>query len=668
MLQLIKLFSMKKLLLLCIGASVSYMGNAQNVVSPTKTVGYHKAEKVASDVQHAGSPTMSSNKKVRQTLAAFPASFGKKEVVGNTTYDLQTNGSNQRRVQQSGNTISCAWTFSNEQNVTSTSAFADRGTGYAHFNGTSWSAAPTARIENVRTGFGGFAGNGGAVERYISHDGAGNSLVMAAKVGGTWTSAPMTTSITNQGIWPHSAASGNWLYVVVSPSDSNIHSNGIRNGYFFSRSNDNGATWIDNMIPLPMVDSVGHYRGGGNSYAIAASGNNVAVLCGDMGADLTLIKSTDNGATWTKTVIWNWPLDNFDFASTKTTDINNDAIVDTLWTNDGSHTMAMNASGDVHVSFPLVRVYKTGANTGYNFFYSTLLAYWNEGMAAVQDSVLVVDNIFSIYRDCDGDQQFGLGQNYVGANATDPDAIYNTIGLLSMPSITVTNSTPEKVLIAYTAVMDGDTTVDDFNHSFWLGSSSLEGQNYRDVFVLGTQDGGANWTYPVNISRTGHFEEIFPSVAENVQGNTLAVLYQGDIEPGTILQNSDLFDPSFQNLMICQTVGIDSIFIVGADSTAPCGQMELPLAVNSISAQEGSIDVYPNPAVDVVTINMNLVNASKTVLFEIADVTGKIVYTHTANNVKNNQSKINVSGLATGAYLLKVTTDAGIFTEKIVKH
>ena len=456
---------MKKLLFLCLGASLSYMGYAQQNVSASRQVGFHKADVAASDVKGNGTPSLSSNKKTRKTLAAFPATFGTKEVVGNTTYDLQTNGSTQRRVQQSGNTISCAWTFSLEQNVTSTSAFADRGTGYAHFNGTSWSPAPTARLESVRVGFGGFAGNGGATERYISHDGASNSLVMATKTGGTWTSAQMTTSLTNQGIWPHSAASGNWLYVVVSPADSNIRSNGIRNGYFFSRSNDNGATWIDNMIPMPLVDSVGHYRGGGNSYAIAANGNNVAVLFGDVGADLTLVKSTDNGATWTKHTVWNWPMDHYDFAGTVPTDYNNDAIVDTIWTNDGSHTMTMDASGKVHLAFPLVRVYKTGANTGYNFFYSTLLAYWNEDMSAVADSVLVVDNIFSIYRDCDGDQQFGLGQNYVGAAATDPDGIYNTIGLISMPSITVT-SAPEKVMIAYTAVMDNDTTVDDFAHPF----------------------------------------------------------------------------------------------------------------------------------------------------------------------------------------------------------
>lgn len=654
---------MKKLLFLCIGASLSYTGYSQNNVNQTRVAG-HSADKLAQDIQYQGSGTTLSTKKTRKTTAAFPATFGKKEVVGNTSYDLQTNGSTQRRVQQSGNTISCGWTYSAEANVSSTSAFADRGTGYAHYNGTSWSPNPTARLEPIRVGFGGFAGNGGATERYISHDGAGNSLYMSTKTGGSWTNAAMTTSITNQAIWPHAAASGNWLYVISSPADSNLHTNGIRSGYFFSRSNDNGATWIDNMIPMPLVDSVGHYRGGGNSYSISANGSHVAVLFGDMATDLTLVSSNDNGATWTKKIIWDWPLNHFDFASAAPTDTNNDAIVDTLFTNDGSQTMTMNAAGDVHVAFPLVRVYKTGANTGYNFFYTSYLAYWN----SVKDTVFQIDNIFSIYRDCDGDQQFGLGANYVGAAATDPDAIYNTIGLITMPSITLTSGAPEKILIAYTAVMDNDTTVDDFNHPFWLGASQLEGQNYRDVFVIGSQDGANTWTYPVNVSRTRHFEEVYPSMAENVGGNTLAVLYQGDIEPGTILQNSDLYDPSFQNLMICQSMLIDSIFIVGADSTAPCGQVELPLAVNNFTAQAGIINVYPNPTTDVLNINMDLVATSKVVVYEIADITGKVVYSSTANNVKSELNKINIAGLATGPYVLKITTDSGIYTEKVIKQ
>lgn len=655
---------MKKVLFLFMGAALSVSAIAQQKVTPTRSTGFAQ-DRVAQD--KAGTAVAGAQaKKVRKALGAFPGTFGQKEVVGNSTYDLQTNGSTPRRVLQNGNTISCGWTMSLEQNVTSTSAFADRGTGYAHYNGTAWTAAPTTRLESVRTGFGGFAGDGaGGNEMYIAHDATGYQQVASVKMGGNWTSAAFTNlSSVSQAIWPHAARSGNWLYIIASTGDSNIKSNGIRSGYFFARSNDNGQTWIDNMIPMPLVDSAGHYRGGGNSYAISASGSNVAIAFGDIGTDLTIVYSNDNGTTWNKKTVWDWPINNYDFASTSITDFNNDAVVDTIWSNDGSHSLTIDAAGTIHVAFPIVRVYKTGANTGYNFFYTTYLGYYNN----VMDSVQTIDNIFNTYRDCDKDGAFGLGQNYVGAAATDPDAIYNTIGTMTAPSITAVAGTPNKVLIAYTALVDNDTTVDDFNHPYWLGASSLEGQNFRDIFVIGTNDNATTWTYPVNVSRTAHFEEMYPSTPERVSGNKLAILVQGDIEPGTILQNSDLYDPAFQNLMICQTVNIDSIFIVGADSTAPCGQSELPLAINNFDGQNGNISVYPNPATDVITLSMTLTEASSVVAYELIDMTGKVVMMDTRKNISTLNRQININNLAAGTYVLKVTTDKGLYTEKVVKH
>ncbi len=650
---------MKKVLLLFMGASLSMVSLAQNKTNASLLVG-HAFDKAPSDVQGTSPSLSTASKKTRQTLEAFPTTFGKKEVVGSTSYDLQTNGSMQRRVQQSGNTVSCGWTMSKEQGVLATSPFADRGTGYAHYNGTSWSAAPTTRLESVRTGFGGFAGEGGAQEYYISHDATGFQYIRATKSGGTWTSGPLSLSTVSQAIWPASSKSGDWLYIIGSANDTTIHSNGIRNGYFFARSNDNGATWLDNNIPMPLIDSTGHYRGGGNSYAIASSGSHVAIAFGDIGTDLTLLTSSDNGATWSKKVIWDWPINNYNFAGTDPTDFDNDAIVDTLWTNDGSHSLTINAAGDVHVAFPLVRVYKDGSSTGYSFFYSTYLAYYN----TVMDSVQLLSNIFNTYYDCDKDNTFGLGRSYTGTKG----AIYNTIGLLNSPSITLTTGTPERILIAYTAVMDGDTTVDDFTRPYWLGASNLEGQNNRDIMVIGSNDGAASWTYPVNISRTRHFEEMYPSTPERVSGNTLAVLYQGDIEPGTILQNDDDYDPAFENMMICQMVNIDSIFILGADSTAPCGQFELPLSTTTVAAMNGDITVYPNPASDLLNVTVNLVNTSRFVVYEITDMTGKVIFSETRNNIKNDINKINVNGFASGTYLLKVSSDQGSYTHKLIKQ
>ena len=121
-------------------------------------------------------------------------------------------------------------------------------------------------------------------------------------------------------------------------------------------------------------------------------------------------------------------------------------------------------------------------------------------------------------------------------------------------------------------------------------------------------------------------------------------------------------------MMICQVVKIDSLLILGADSTAPCGQVELPLSVNQLTLAEGSVDVYPNPAADFVNVNLNLVNTSSVVTYEIADMTGKVVYSERRNNMKSGMNRISLNGLATGAYILKISTDSGVYSEKLLRH
>jgi hypothetical protein len=648
---------MKKILLFGIVGFASAVVQAQLLI-PTRTMG----TAIRKEITDTYTPGLSSIHKKGSRGPAIPfytGGIGLRENVGKTTYDLQTNGSMQRRVLAKDNEISCFWTFSSEPNATFNSLYTDRGTGYAYFNGVTWSSAPTARLENdVRTGFMSAFVTGTNQEAYITHNGIDNTLHYGKKTGSTWSLAPLGTSLVNEGIWPHAAASGNWLYVVTSAADSNKHTNGIRNGYYFSRSNDNGTTWIDNAIALPLVDSVGHYRAGGNSYAISARGDNVAILLGDMGSDLTLLTSGNNGATWSKKVVWDWPIDNFNLSGTTMADPNGDGVADTILTNDGSQTLALDDNGVAHVAFPLVRILKTGPS--FSFFLNSVLGYYN----TVADSVISVDNSLLRIHDCDGDNTISIGANY-SDGVIKKTAIYNTIGTITQPSITIVKgspTTPQKILIAYTQIMDGDTTIDDPNFPNWAGSSFLEGQNYRDVFVVGTQDSSKTWSFPVNVSRSMHFEEAFPSTPEIITGNTLPILYQGDIEPGTIMQSEDDYDATFENIMILQNVPIADIF--SADSTAPCGQTELPLGVkNIVSNNFNVINIFPNPTTDQVSFTIPSVSSNENVSYTVLDLAGRIVL---EGNTK--KSSINVTSLMRGIYTLRIESSTQKVSGKFIKE
>lgn len=619
-------------------------------------------DRVAQDVYTPSSAPAPSSTKNRGVGDPFPSTIGTKFVVGKTTYDLQTNGALQNRLMTVGNEVHAAWTMSQEANVTATSSYADRGTGYAFHNGTAWGAAPTTRIDgSTRTGFGGMAVNGNGNVVYVTHSSA-YDIILNEKTSGGWTNTTTTLNTSGkQAIWPDVATSGNWMYIICGSADSNTRTNGIRNGYFFSRSNDNGATWIDNAIPMPLIDSAGHYRGGGNSYSISARDSVVAIVFGDFGNDLTLLQSNDYGATWSRTVIWDWPIDHYNTAAM--TDTNADNIPDTIYTIDGSMDIAIDKNLETHIAFPIFRMYNDGpAVAGYNYFPRTSrMIYYN----SITNALSLVDNMATSYHaDCDGDSTTFLAiANYTTGNPG--DAAYNTISYCTMPQVSV-NDNNDDVFISYSTIVDGDQTEIDISHPYWLGISGIDGQPYRDVMVLASNDNGANWGYPVNVTRTRHYEEVFTSVPEVITGTDLHMLYQGDIEPGTIMQNDDTYDSDFENWMIYQKIPIAEIFTESTNFSAPCIQFELPLSTSDITnAMDGIINVYPNPATDVVTVDLELENKAAVVSYQLYDLTGRMISEVTHNNVITDQAKINIQGLATGTYLLQVRADNAMSSHKV---
>ncbi|MGL5890487.1 MAG: hypothetical protein ACRC3B_11410, partial [Bacteroidia bacterium] len=108
-------------------------------------------------------------------------------VIGNSTYPLQTNNSVHRQIiAHSDGTVSAMWTYSSG----SFFSWPERGTGYNYFNGTSWGAQPTLRLENVRTGFGDIIVIGDGRELTVAHNTGNNSqhfMQRAAKGTGAWT-------------------------------------------------------------------------------------------------------------------------------------------------------------------------------------------------------------------------------------------------------------------------------------------------------------------------------------------------------------------------------------------------------------------------------------------------------------------------------------------------
>jgi hypothetical protein len=82
-------------------------------------------------------------------------------------------------------------------------------------------------------------------------------------------------------------------------------------------------------------------------------------------------------------------------------------------------------------------------------------------------------------------------------------------------------------------------------------------------------------------------------------------------------------------------------------------------AINEVANAFG-LNVYPNPASDVINVTLNKeVAASITVV----DVTGKVVKTSTINGTS---ASINTTGLSNGVYYVNITDGTSVSTEKVV--
>jgi hypothetical protein len=89
-----------------------------------------------------------------------------------------------------------------------------------------------------------------------------------------------------------------------------------------------------------------------------------------------------------------------------------------------------------------------------------------------------------------------------------------------------------------------------------------------------------------------------------------------------------------------------------------------PLAVSNVNNGDFDLMVWPNPAQDKIQVQISGKRAAHSYL-EITDLVGKTVLTAPLDN---NKAIVDMSGLASGMYLLKYTDDARTQTVKITKQ
>jgi len=630
---------MKKQLLLSAGILVSGLLGAQVGKKVTKIPAHlanisatkhpHVMETQAAAVS-VNQPTKNSVKKA----TAFSS-----DVIGSSYYDLQSNSSvADRIVVNADGSIAAVWTMDlvNGEQPTYTS----RGTGYAYFNGSVWSAPPSARVEAGKTGWGNIVNTRSGRELILSHSGTTTGLNLAARPSkgtGVWaesvTAVPSAT--TGGNLWPRMVNSGDTVYVISVTQHTTTAGaamfQGLNGAVCFSRSKDAGVTWdITNQIPTGLDDLTRHTGFSGDAYAIASKGATVAVVAGGAGKDVVLSKSTDAGATWTKTTVLKFPIAKWNPVTT-TTDINNDNVADTVDTNDGTLSVGLDNNGMAYVFYGNSRILQTTPQSSgsYSYFpYIDGLNMWKEGMPADVggDLIAAIEDLGeqgTIYFPTvpGGNFAFGLWDN----------------SLTSFPSVAFDAS--NVMYLSYSSVVDS------------MSSLVNPDKLVRHVYVIKSSDGGANWTDPCDIVGSPNetiYEGVFASMAKKVDGN-VHIIYQRDLGPGNGIPGANPGDNKDEN----DNTGLND-FVYFKFPVADIGACQVDVGVKEQSSMVSSLKFYPNPATTNATLEVSL-NDNSNMDITILNSVGQIVYsTSVKGNSGSNKVDLNISNLTNGIYFYQV--------------
>ncbi|MEN8226092.1 MAG: T9SS type A sorting domain-containing protein, partial [Bacteroidota bacterium] len=556
-------------------------------------------------------------------------------------YDLQSNYASQNRIFMfDDGTIGATWTMGFED-----ANFPDRGTGYNYFDGSAWGDMPEERIESQRCGWPSYMPYGDHGEMVVSHTGQVPGLAMnyrTIKGAGEWTEMFFAGPAGHEDlIWPRVVTAGAdqmtvHIFGVTTPvANGGAVYQGMDGAMLYSRSLDGGMSWEDENIILEGMGPDYYNHTGGDYYAIADPlGDNIAFVMASKWQDMYLMKSTDNGQSWVKTMIWEHPYPFFDWDVT---------VTDTFFSPDGAVAIALDNDGVAHVTFGITRVghFETGNTyTAYPFYDG--LGYWREGMPAFED----------------GDMNL---------NALDPDLLEENVNLIGWTQDINGNGewdvigTVESLGNYRTGISTMPAmTIDENNYIYVVFSSIAETfqtdmQNYRHLFARTSKDGGDTWGdefYDLTGDITHVFSEcIHPSMAFNTD-DYIHLIYHEDTEPGQAVQGD--LDPY-------------------GDNSVPYIQVLKPeiLGVAAQTYDEGLIDFIsqnqPNPALSNTSVNIHLMQSSELSL-QVHNVIGQRVIELDQGYLQAGVHTVtfDVNQLQDGVYFYTVIAGEERMTKKMI--
>ncbi|MDZ4758457.1 MAG: T9SS type A sorting domain-containing protein [Bacteroidota bacterium] len=577
--------------------------------------------------------------------------------IGHTEYDLQSNAAVARRIiQLPGNKISIVWTTASDA-----SPWPSRGSGYNHYNGTTWLQTDLNltknRIESQRVGWpnlGVITENGTTQEFVLAHNVSTTGLAggfMFSKNGGIGNGSfagsvvlddTYNATVSPGPIWGRSATLKNKIFLIGTFSDSNATQpktfvkSGVRGPTVYSIYDATSKTWTVKNETLPGYDSVRYTRGNGDEYAVDANDNIISYVIGGIADDLALWKSSDEGQNWTKVII-----DSFNRALPVPN--GSDVIC-----NNGSVHVIVDKNDITHVFYPILALsYDSITLTDTVRYYKTSptingIVHWMDKIDPNTNTYYPA-SIIGQAVDIDADQALTFqanarNLNYGGYGQSLNFSSTNVVSaVVSQPSASIDDS--GIIYVTYVSLVELDENTGDE-------------ENFRDIYCVYSRDGGLTWSTPLNITNTIGIEECYPAQTR-LADNSLHITYQEKTDPGSFV-TSGTNNPS---------------------QTCDIKYWELPTA----SIKKGNVGIakvennlfsigqnQPNPFKEITFINLDMKQAGK-VNFAVTNLIGQQVYTNTYNYSAGKQTiEFNGSSLAPGIYIYTLASNGQSTSRRMI--
>ena len=603
-----------------------------------------------------------------------------------TNYDLQSNSAIGNRIAtwpDGSASFVATWDHSGQ------TSFPDRGAGYNFYSpDQGMGDEPEVRQEPMKSGWPSIAACGDG-EILASHATGVNLYYRPTKGQGEWELIYNWGNDYESPTWPRVVVSGpNNEYVhVVMCKQISLPDGTLDNHVYYVRIKHVGDTWDvpQELLDFPGIDNSadGEYRNqlSADDYVMAANGNNVAVMFSSYTTEVFYMISHDNGETWERQIIAPFPILGADGNPVHAINFDDypEGMTDSIHTSDNSHSIAIADDGTVHAAFGLFHWQVADADS-YTYWpaYGYGICYWNsnytneqgtheipifgsfsgdaahtEWMANGVGYTLIPERLEELaqagnnynnlcvfgYVDENGDGEITYD------NVTGATWHYRSLGLATMPSVSVDNL--------------GDVCI---VYSVWAESRVCGSTNfcYRSIYAA-YKDFAGEWVLDENgINLCQDFmhemDEAYPCVAAtNGYNGVFWVMYSADQNQGLYLDISDTYPNSNGGVLT------ENYFYACMIRPEGMGINEQE-AINPMT----STRVYPNPASDVLNIEVNASQASE-MSISVYNIMGQNVMNQNVNVTTGmNTRNINISELNSGIYFVTVKANGFENTMKFI--